>query len=155
MTDIIEAAAMRCRTMADGSLRIECEIEPGNAQAAFKLFGMPGAPMAIAALKVGHAKKSDEPEPQAPEHARESPQTPAEDRKGGPLAKLAGMWCQSKDFQDWLGVPTSAEAKLFILEECGIDSRAELDHNQKAAEIFHRNIREPYSNWLTEIGKAP
>lgn len=141
MTDIIEAAAMRCRTMADGSLRIECEIEPRSAQAAFALFGMPGAPMAIAALKVGHAKKSDE------------PNEPIDSQKGGPLAKLAGMWCQSKDFQEWLGVPTPAEARLFILEECEIDSRAELDHNQFAAERFHRCVREPYSRWLKAIGK--
>jgi hypothetical protein len=77
-----------------------------------------------------------------------------EELKGGPLAKLAGMWCQSKDFHEWIGVPNQEEARLFILEECGIDSRAALDHNHLAAEIFHRSIREPYSKWLTAIGKA-
>ena len=143
MSDILEAAAMRCRTMADGSLRIECEIEPRHAQAAFALFGMPGAPMAITALKVGYAMKSDE--------TIEEPNGPP---KGGPLAKLAGMWCQSPDFQEWLEVSTPTEAKLFILEECGIDSRAELDHHQIAADIFHKNIREPYSEWLKETGRA-
>lgn len=30
---------------------------------------------------------------------------------------------------------------------CKIDSRAELDRNAEAAERFHKNVREPYSNW--------
>jgi hypothetical protein len=90
----------------------------------------------------------DDEQPRQPEPAK------AEELKGGPLAKLAGMWCQSKDFQEWIGVPNQAEARLFILEECGIDSRAELDHNHLAADIFHRSIREPYSKWLTVIGKS-
>ena len=143
MSDILEAAAMRCRTMADGSLRIECEIEPRYAQAAFALFGKPGAPMALAALKVGHAMKSDE-----------RIEEPSEPPKGGPLAKLAGMWCQSKEFQEWCSVNSSTEAKLFILEECGIDSRAELDHSAEAAELFHANVRGPYSKWLIATGRT-
>ena len=109
--------------------------------------------MAIAALKVGHAKKSDEPEPQAPDHARESPQTPAEDRKGGPLAKLAGMWCQSPDFREWCGAESPEDARQTILDNCGINSRAELDHNRAAAEEFHF-IRKQYAEWLKETGRA-
>lgn len=136
----IPCSSVSLKTMMDGTLRISFDFEPAHAQEAFKLFAAPGTPAAIAALKAGYALKSDEPEPEAP--------------KGGALAKLAGMWCQSKDFQEWLGVPTPAEARLFILEECEIDSRAELDNNQFAAERFHRGVREPYSRWLKAIGKA-
>jgi len=103
-----------------------------------------GQRLACVLVEIGEDELPKQPEP-----------AKAEKLKGGPLAKLAGMWCQSKDFMEWLGVSTPSEAKLFILEECGIDSRAELDHHQIAADIFHKNIREPYSKWLTAIGKAP
>ena len=101
-----------------------------------------GQRLACVLIEIGDDEQPNQPEP-----------AKAEELKGGPLAKLAGMWCQSKDFLEWLGVPTPSEARLFILEECGIDSRAELDHHQSAAAIFHNNIREPYSKWLAHIGK--
>jgi len=78
----------------------------------------------------------------------------AEELKGGPLAKLAGMWCQSKDFQEWCGAPNATEARLFIIEACGINSRVDLDHNPQAAALFHEDIRLQYSDWLKETGKA-
>lgn len=103
-----------------------------------------GQRLACVLIEIGDDELQKQPEP-----------AKAEELKGGPLAKLAGMWCQSKDFQEWIGVPNQEEARLFILEECGIDSRVALDHNHLAAEIFHRSIREPYSKLLTAIGKAP
>jgi hypothetical protein len=30
---------------------------------------------------------------------------------------------------------------------CGVESRADLDNNAKAGEIFHERIRRPYSEW--------
>lgn len=86
MSDAISAAAMRCRTMADGSLRIEVEVEPCDPQRAFAMFGMPGAPMALAALVPGYAA-AGEPEPEP---------------RGGALAKLAGRWCAMPEFLRWL-----------------------------------------------------
>lgn len=91
----------------------------------------------------------DDEQPKQPE-----PQTPAEELKGGPLAKLAGMLCQSKDFQKWCGVISSSEAREFILNECGISSRVELDHNHKAAELFHKKVRIPHTNWMRVTGRA-
>ena len=111
----ISAAAMRCRTMADGSLRIEVEVEPNDAQAAFNLFGKPGAPMAIAALVVGHA-------------AVEAP------LKGGPLSRAAGMLDNNAAFREWIGNKPTRE---FILEFCAVSSRRELDHDIDAANRFH------------------
>lgn len=147
MTDAISAAAMRCKTMADGSLRIEVEVEPRDAQTAFAMFGKPGAPMALAPLVPGYAAKSDEPKPEPP--------------KGGPLAKLAGLWCGNPAFQRWLKLtyperwedarseyPIFADDSLaaeVVRRICGVESRAELDHNEEAAEAFHLHIRVPFS----------
>ncbi len=141
---VIEAASVKVATMADGTLRITCDIEPGNAQAAFALFGAPGTPMALAALKVGHAAVT--------EPAAEKP-------KGGALAKLAGMWCADPVFQDWLAeqewaatwpygkTPTETAANG-IRAICGIESRVELDNNPAAEERFQRLIRGPYMKHL-------
>lgn len=133
---VIEAAAMRCRTMADGSLRIECEVEPRNAQAAFSLFGSPGTPMALAALKTV-AQKQEKP-------------------KGGELSKWAAMRCQEPLFQEWLkrqfslswehsiGSTPTERAASTIRGVCSIDSRADLDNDQAAAQRFHELIRGPW-----------
>ena len=93
------------------------------------------------------------------------PEPPAsqEKPKGGPLAKFAGTLCAfSKEekkirerplFWDFLesqyGEPIESEddAKECIYQECGITSRIELDHNNAAAEIFHRLIRLPFIEW--------
>jgi len=48
---IIEAASVNVKTLADGTLRVSMDVEPRHAQAAFALFGAPGTPMALAALK--------------------------------------------------------------------------------------------------------
>ena len=91
---------------------------------------------------------------------------PAPELKGGPLAKLAGMFCNDPNFSRWLnehgrfthmeGLSVNADGQIFnpvmaradILETCKIQSRKELDHNSAAARIFHEEIRLPYSNWL-------
>ena len=97
--------------------------------------------MALAALKPA-AKRDPAPMPDV------APDVP----KGGPLAKLAGMWCQSADFQKWMGFDNAEEAASAIRETCRIGSRAELDNNPRAAELFNRHIRGPYSMHLISIG---
>lgn len=160
MSDIISAAAMRCKTMADGSLRIEVEVEPRDAQQAFAMFGRPGAPMALAALVQGYAAKPDtEPSPE--------PEKP----KGGPLARLAGQWCQMPEFHRWIGIKHSdALNHVIVLETgvidfkdpetkadlaakvvrhvCMVDSRAKLDSDPDARRLFNEYFREPFSAWL-------
>ena len=132
---------MRVRTMADGSLRIEVEVSPTDAQAAFALFGSPGAPMALAALKTGYA-------------AAVEPEKP----KGGALAKLAGMWCADKTFQSWIDLDSDYcagdenGAALRLYEICEIQSRRQLDHDPAAAERFNRLIRGPYMKWRASKG---
>lgn len=145
----IPCASVSLKTMADGTLRISFDIEPIHAQDAFKLFATPGTPAAIAALAVGYAAKG-EPKPE--------PLCEPEKPKGGPLSKLAAMWCNDPEFWKWLEAdpdnaassPTGAAACIYDL--CGIDSRAELDHSEIAAEKFHRLIRGPYSKYMQARG---
>lgn len=94
----------------------------------------------------------------------EQPVTPPapEKPKGGPLAKLAGMWCNDPEFLVWANSVTHAgifwhledaeEAAEFIRELCEIQSRAELDSNPAAAEKFHSLIRGPYQKHLIARG---
>ena len=157
----IPCASVSLKTMADGTLRISFDIEPMHAQDAFRLFAAPGTPAAIAALAVGYAAKGDGPEtncgnidtPKDTQNVR-TPDKP----KGGPLSKLAAMWCNDPEFWTWLETdplnaansPTGAAACIYVL--CGITSRIELDHNEIAAEKFHRLIRGPYSKYLQARG---
>lgn len=115
---------MRCKTMADGSLRIEVEVSPVDAQAAFALFGKPGAPMAIAALKVGYAAVQE-----------------PEEQKGGNLAREAGKLDSNPAFQQYALVRDFPNVREFILDRCGVESRRMLDHNPEAASKFREMMR--------------
>ena len=78
--------------------------------------------------------------------------------KGGALAKLAGMWCSDPEFWRWastrmdLPVSNANGAAAFIRLNCGVDSRAELDSNDEAADLFQKHIRGPYMKHLASIG---
>jgi hypothetical protein len=138
----IEASTVGVKTMADGTLRITLDIEPRFAKDAFGLFGAPGTPCALAALRTG-----------------DNSSPVAEKPKGGPLARLAGQWCNDVQFQNWIAIEyhnflgdvgpddfaTRAEfARHCILVMCVVDSRAELDHSQLARDKFERYIRQKY-----------
>lgn len=145
----IPCSSVSLKTMADGTLRISFDIEPKDAQDAFRLFAAPGTPAAIAALQVGYAAASEAVNP-----VSEKP-------KGGPLAKLAGMWCNDPEFWSWIdvesggfGCDSATCATGFIYLHCHIDSRTELDHDPVAAEKFHRLIRGPYQKYLAARGIA-
>lgn len=88
-----------------------------------------GQRLAIVAVEIGD---DEQPKPQ-PEQA-----------KGGELAKLAGMFCQSVHFWEFCRCDDADEARDWILRVCGIQSRRDLDHNQTAAKLFHERIRKPY-----------
>jgi hypothetical protein len=98
---------------------------------------------------------------------------PVEREKGGPLAQLAGRWCNDERFQQWLanalfddylrqcgrhrhdpalfGSLKAMEVAAQVLRAaCGVASRAELDHNPEAAALFHTLIRVPYQAHLQE-----
>ena len=136
MSDLIEAVSRQCKTMADGTLRITIDVSPIHARDAFGLFGAPDVPMVLGRLVMDHERN---PEPEM---------------KGGPLAKLAGMWCNDRYFIEWVASNTGMEPDEWIKDVCGIQSKRELDHSDDAAARFHICIRKPYSAWLERNGRA-
>lgn len=64
--------------------------------------------------------------------------------KGGALAKLAGMFCQQAAFWRFAKVDGPAAAAEWIRRTCDVVSRAELDHDDVAAQRFHDLVRRPY-----------
>lgn len=141
---MIQASTVKISTMADDTLRLVIDIEPRHAQEAFALFGQRGMPIVIARLTQEAATAAQQAETVAA-HA----DVPAADEKpkGGDLARLAGMLCSNPKFQSWLECESPDAAAEFIRLECGIASRAELDHNEAAAQAFHRNVRLPFLAW--------
>lgn len=137
----IPAASVSLKTMADGTLRVSFDIEPNQAQDAFRLFAAPGTPVAIAALQVGYAAVR-EPDP---------PKEPV-----GPLCKWLVMRCAEPEFWRWLesevndGNPVTNEkqagevVKLFL----DIESRKEVDTDEAAEKQFHDFVRVPFQRWL-------
>jgi hypothetical protein len=88
----------------------------------------------------------------------EMPKPAPDPVKGGALAKLAGVLCSDPVFRAWLFdtriTCAQDESLLFEKDErgaaelvrsiCGVSSRAELDHDKRAAEFFHEIIRKPW-----------
>lgn len=136
-------ATGKISTMADGSFRLVVEIEPRHAQEAFRLFGAPGTPVAIARIMPAVMLREDR------AHTEEK-------LKGGPISRLAGQFCDAEPFRKWLRKQydpeprSAAEAAQIIRSVCRVDSRAELDHDDAAARIFHAQFRLPYNVWVKE-----
>ena len=80
--------------------------------------------------------------------------------RGGFLARNAALLCQDSSFRLYLdrrraakfgldipdGTHTEDDARDFLLQACGISSRAELDHNPQAATIY-RKVMHHYRRW--------
>ncbi|VVE41878.1 hypothetical protein PCO31111_04219 [Pandoraea communis] len=69
------------------------------------------------------------------------------------LAQLAGIWCSSPDFHQWLfelgGLPANEDDAIeFVYLACEINSRSELDSNERAARLFVEKVRRPFREWL-------
>lgn len=132
----IEAASVNVRTMVDGTLRLTVDIEPRHAIAAFTLFGAPGTPLALAALRT---------QPEKPEKP-----------KGPPLySQWLAMRCEEYEFQIWAQVrfagivsqlpnPERSCAEL-MRRVLDVKSRAEIDTDKDAFDRFERLIRKPWA----------
>lgn len=77
--------------------------------------------------------------------------------KGGELCRLAGIFCSTKEFWQWVSETNDVEyitnqndAVIWLREKCEIESRTELDHDSVAGNIFKKQVREPYSEWHYE-----
>lgn len=132
-------------TLSDGTVRFLVEVDPAFANDAFALFGMPGAPIAIARLN-----------PEAALEAQQEATIEADKPKGGELARLAARFCRQPEFVQFIGsraVADEIDAAEWVREVCGgINSRAELDHNAAAADTLHNEIRRPYVEWRKARG---
>jgi hypothetical protein len=67
--------------------------------------------------------------------------------KPGELCIVACTFCDDPLFWEWAGQVSKGMAKQFLLSECGINSRKDLDTNKIAATRFHTLIREPFLAW--------
>ena len=132
------------------SVQIICEIPEECADAALAaLGGYPqtgySRPVVVALLTEEGAKRAAE--PQDEQTADEpTPQTP-ERLKGGARAKRAGILCNDPAFQTWIwqqprreGPPLDLNVAdgtaWFVRLWCKVQSRAELDHNETAGDIW-------------------
>lgn len=139
----IIASTVGVKTMADDTLRLTIDIDPQYAGEAFALFGKRGSACAIARL----TNEAAVTEMRKPDHLPDATKM-IEKPKGGALARLASQLCQQPAFLTWYGCDSEGEAAEHIRFSCGVESRSELDHNESAAAIFHREIRIPYSEFM-------
>lgn len=128
------------KELVDGTLRVQIDVDPESRRDFLRLFPDIDMRVAIAPLKADVKAANDAP-------------------KGGDLAKLAGILCGDPEFQAWIekaAAPTwqiadapadatpAERAAVLVRLMCGVESRAELDHNGDAAERFHELIRKPW-----------
>lgn len=134
---VIEASSVKFSTMADGTLRLVCDIEPRNAQAAFTLFAAPGTPMALAALKA--------PKPEAETNHK-------------PIARWLAIRCGDPAFQRWSvsrgsKAATDSGAADWCRSVCKVASRGLIDGNHEAEELFKTQIQGPWREFNTEVSR--
>ena len=67
--------------------------------------------------------------------------------KGGRLAARAGILCSEGAFLVFMEAADKEEAAQKLREQCGVQSRAELDHNPAAAEKLSQ-LAADYEIWL-------
>jgi len=69
-------------------------------------------------------------------------------------SQRAAILCKDPDFWRFHsiapGAPSRAEemSRAYILATCGIDSRAELDSTDGAAELFTTEVLDPFNRWM-------
>jgi hypothetical protein len=142
VTTAISAVRRQVREMVDGTLEVRLHVSPTEKAAFHQLFPEIDMPVALAPLKLTV-------------RVQEKPAEPKE--SVGPLCQLAVQWCKDEAFQYWscpagmisaanpFGQPPNEQtAKQFILNQCQVASRRELDTNEQAANRFHTLIRIPY-----------
>ncbi len=118
------------KEMADGTIRVQIDIDPVCKDQFLALFKSIDMPVAIAPLVADFERRQPEEKP-----------------KGGELARLAGQLCQNPEFLKYGNYESPGEAAADIRFACQIESRAELDHNPEAAAIFHESYRKPFIEW--------
>lgn len=133
------------KEMADGTIRVQIDIDPRFRSSFWALFPNIDMPVALVPLEADFERCEQK----------------AEQQKGGALAILAGRLCADERFHEfvaqeygviWHTEHTADDIAQWMREQCSIDSRAELDHNEAAAEVFHRVIRGPWQKYCQQRG---
>jgi len=128
----ISGTRRKAQELADGTLRVQIDIDPRFKAEFHRLFPDIDTPIALAPLPLDFERLPQE-----------------EKKKGGQLCSLAARWCKDEAFREWLGPNlTEEEAAEHVRTVCGISSRSELDHDQEAAALFNEHFRLPYMNVL-------
>lgn len=135
------------KELADGTLRIQVDIDPQFRAQFFQWFGQIDMPIALAPLVADFEEADPEPEPQSKP-------------KGGSLARLAGHLCNDPEFQQFVSVTYKVtlfagsyaeDCAQWLRDYCGVSSRAEIDGDQEATEAFHR-VRGGWIKWRAARG---
>lgn len=119
--------------MADGTLRLTVDIEPRHANDAFSLFGKPGVPMALAALKTEAQQRRSE----------------QRSNKPGPIALWLIERCKEPAFQAWASPTMQSESAAadWCKQQCGVKSRRDIDGNPEAERAFNERVRRPWAQF--------
>lgn len=163
---VVEASSGTYRSRVDGTLVLQVEIEPRHARAALELFGMPGTPMALAALKINGAD-SESKSAQAGstvasgQYESAPPLKEGPRRKLGPICEWLVMRCKEDAFQDWVarqgpdGEISESTASAWCRRVCCVTSRKEIDGNADAEARFESLIRKPWAKHQRTVGAEP
>ena len=154
LIDALQVPAVLRESIPD----LDTSLAAGNGSAA------PAEPSQVATARLSGAADGAG-QGRGAESGNATPAPATEAMKGGALAKLAGMWCNDAAFQPWIrgyvpdlwdrfaSVPFDGPVDHLIAGNCirhmvGVKTRAELDHNPEAAEVFKRLILKPYADHL-------
>lgn len=117
-----------------------------------KFVGMEGRRFMAVLVEIGDDETPvEEPAPAAKPAARRE--------RMAPLCEWAVMRCNEEPFQRWAaGHPDAPKfrkdtpvetAKAAVLFFTGVQSRRDLDTNERAAQALHAFVRRPYAAWLS------
>ena len=121
---------------------IEVPIERGKQVVEVFGFPQPGAEIPVAVARL--YDKGDDEEPLPPE----KPKRPSERWDNIPRVKRAGILCSDEAFQKWAAVQgkkwdcalTETGARYFVLNECGVDRRRDLDNSLASRTAFDKMV---------------
>lgn len=131
--DAISGTRRAMKEMADGTIRVQVDIDPACRAIFLQLFPNIDMPVALAPLRADFERQQPDTAP------------PGSDRpKGGELARLAGIFSNNPTFQDWCEAGSAEEAAEWIRRTCQVSSRADLDHDEEAQKLFHNLVRLPF-----------
>lgn len=116
-----------------------------------KFVGMEGRRFMAVLVEIGDDETPvEEPAPAVKQAARRE--------RMAPLCEWAVMRCNEEPFQRWAaGHPDAPKyrqdkpaetAKAAVLHFTGVESRRDLDTNDRAAKALHAMVRRPYAAWL-------